>query len=253
MLSFLLSATMDAYFRNILRRQSKHKKESYPMIQKKGTSRRHFLIGTAGLGLAACSGAGILAVQGPRLEFSELSCNSAVNDRRVLVTYASQFGSTGEVATAIAQTLCATGIAVDVKLVTHVNDLSLYRAVIVGAPVHSSKWMPEAVDFVRTNRDSLNKLPVAYFLTCMTLGLTDRPEERQRIASILEKVQTDIPDVTPVSKGLFAGALDYGKMSFMYRMIYRAVSPNHTTGDFRDWVAIRAWAEAIGAQLVKRS
>jgi len=222
------------------------------MIQK-GTSRRHFLIGAAGLGLAACGGAGIWAAQEPRLEFSELGCGRAVNDRKILVTYASQFGSTGEVATAIAQTLCASGVAVDVKLVTHVNDLPLYRAVIVGAPVHSSKWMPEAVDFVRTNRDLLSKLPVAYFLTCMTLGLTDRPEERQKIAGILEKVQTDIPDVTPVSKGLFAGALDHAKMSFMYRMIYRAVAPNHTTGDFRDWAAIRAWAEAVGSQLVKRS
>ena len=41
------------------------------MIQKKGPSRRHFLIGAAGLGLAACGGVGILAVQEPRLEFSE--------------------------------------------------------------------------------------------------------------------------------------------------------------------------------------
>ncbi len=223
------------------------------MIPKKGTSRRHFLIGIAGFGLAACAGVGILSAQEPRLEFSELSYSSAADDRRVLVTYASQFGSTGEVATAIAQTLCATGIAVDVKLVTHVNDPSLYRAVIVGAPVHSSKWMPEAVDFVRTNRDSLNKLPVAYFLTCMTLGLTDRPEERQRIAGILEKVQTDIPDVTPISKGLFAGALDYGKMSFVYRMIYQILAPDHRTGDFRDWAAIRVWAGAVGPRLVKRS
>jgi len=58
-------------FEIYLRRQSNHTKESYPMIQKKGPSRRHFLIGAAGLGLAACGGAGILAVQEPRLEFSE--------------------------------------------------------------------------------------------------------------------------------------------------------------------------------------
>jgi menaquinone-dependent protoporphyrinogen oxidase len=222
-------------------------------MTQKGPSRRHFLIGAAGSGLAACAGVGILAAQEPRLEFSELSCGPTASDKRVLVTYASQFGSTGEVAAAIAQTLCAGGIAADVRLVTHVNDLSSYRAVIVGAPVHSSKWMPEAVNFVRTNRDLLSRLPVAYFLTCMTLGLTDRLEERQKIAQVLEKVQADIPDVIPTSKGLFAGALDYGKMSFVYRMIYQAVAPNHRTGDFRDWAAIRAWAGAVGLQLAKRS
>lgn len=223
------------------------------MSQQKGINRRRFLIGVgaAGLGLTVCSGAGVLAMQEPHIEFSELSCGQGTSDQgKVLVTYASQFGSTGEVAAAIAQMLCGGGLAADVRLVTHVNDLSPYRAVIVGAPVQSSEWMPEAVNFVRTNRDSLSKLPVAYFLTCMTLGLTDRPEERQKIAGVLEKVQGDIPTVIPVAKGLFAGALDYSKMSFMYRMIYQVTAPDHTTGDFRDWAAIRAWAETTGQKLL---
>jgi menaquinone-dependent protoporphyrinogen oxidase len=223
------------------------------MNQRKGISRRRFLIGAgaAGLSLAACSGAGVLAMREPHIEFSELSCGQEASDQgKVLVTYVSQFGSTGEVAAAVAQTLCERGLAADVRRVTHVNDLSPYRAVIVGAPVHSNEWMPEAVDFVRTNRNSLSKLPVAYFLTCMTLGLTDRPEERQKIAGVLEKVQRDIPAVIPIGKGLFAGALDYSKMSFMYRMIYQVVTPEHTRGDFRDWAAIRAWAETVGSKLL---
>jgi menaquinone-dependent protoporphyrinogen oxidase len=231
-------------------------KEIYLMSQQKRISRRRFLIGAgaAGLGLAACSGAGILAVQEPHIEFSELSCGQRASDQgKVLVTYASQFGSTGEVAAAIAQTLCERGLAADVRLVAYVNDLSPYRAVIVGAPVHSNEWLPEAVNFVRTNRNSLSKLPVAYFLTCMTLGLTDRPEEKQKIAGVLEKVQGNIPEVIPVGKGLFAGALDYSKMSFMYRMIYQVVAPDHTTGDFRDWAAIRAWAEIVGPKLQERN
>ncbi|MFC1975371.1 flavodoxin domain-containing protein [Chloroflexota bacterium] len=223
------------------------------MSQQKGIGRRRFLIGAGavGFGLVTCSGAGVLAVREPHIEFSELSCGQGVKGK-VLVTYASQFGSTGEVAAAIAQTLCGSGIATDVRQVPQVNDLSSYRAVIVGAPVHSSEWMPEAVDFVSANQDLLSKLPVAYFLTCMTLAVTDRPSELQKIDNVLEKVQRDIPAVIPVGKGLFAGALDYGKMSFMYRMMYDMFSPDNTTGDFRDWTAIRAWANIIGSKLLER-
>lgn len=212
-------------------------------------NRRRFLIGAAGLGIAVSSGA-VLAIREPTIKLIESRCGQLAGEPKVLVTYASQFGSTGEVAAAIAQTLCESGVPTDVRLVTRIDDMSPYRAVIVGAPVHSNQWMPEATDFVRANRALLSKLPVGYFLTCMTLGVTDRAEVRQKIAGVLEQVQADIPDVVPVDKGLFAGALDYNKMSFIYRLIYQLMTPNKTVGDFRDWKAIRAWAEAIGAKLV---
>jgi menaquinone-dependent protoporphyrinogen oxidase len=224
------------------------------MSQQKGISRRRFLIGVgaAGLGLATCGGAGVLAVREPHIEFSQLSCGQEVSGRgKVLVTYVSQFGSTGGVAAAIAQTLCGSGMAADVKQVTQVDNLSDYSAVIVGAPVHSSAWMPEAVEFVKANQDSLSKLPVAYFLTCMTLAVTDRPAELQKIDNVLEMVQRDIPTVTPVGKGKFTGALEYNKMSFIYRMVYQMVTPDNTTGDFRNWAAIHAWTESIGSKLME--
>ena len=226
------------------------------MSQQKRVSRRRFLIGAgaAGLGLVACGGAGALAIREPHIEFGELSCGQETSDQgKVLVTYASQFGSTGEVAAEIAQALCGRGLAVDVMQVSHVHNLSPYRAVIVGAPVHSNEWLPEAVEFINANRDSLSNLPVAYFLTCMTLGLSDRPEDKRKITGVLEQVQRDIPNVVPVSKGLFAGALDLSRMSFAYRMIYQLVSPNHTVGDFRDWAAIRAWSETVGSELLLAS
>jgi menaquinone-dependent protoporphyrinogen oxidase len=171
----------------------------------------------------------------------------------VLVTYASQFGSTGGVAAAIARTLCEDGVGAEARLVTNVTDLSAYRAVIVGAPVHSDAWMSEAVTFVETNQTLLSQLPVAYFLTCMTLGLTNQPEARQKMAGVLEKVQNQVPDVIPLGKGLFAGALDYSKMSYAMRMMYQAFAEYDTDGDFRDWNAIRAWTDAVRPKLLGNS
>jgi menaquinone-dependent protoporphyrinogen oxidase len=222
------------------------------MSHQKGISRRHFLIGAAGLGVAACGGVGFLAAQQPVITFNEFSCGEAANNqKKVLVTYASQFGSTGEVAAAMAQTLCESGLAATVKLVTNVNDLSPYRAVIVGAPVHADEWMSDALNFVQTNRTLLSKRPVAYFLTCMTLGSTEQPGPRQKIAGVLEKVQADIPEVIPVDKGLFAGALDYSRMSYFLRGMYQGFAEDDTAGDFRDWEAIRAWTKLVGPKLLE--
>jgi menaquinone-dependent protoporphyrinogen oxidase len=221
------------------------------MRQQKRISRRQFLIGAAGVSILTCGGAGVLALRQPAIEFNELSCDQAASDQgKVLVTYASQFGSTGGVAAAIAQALCESGVAAEVKFVSNVTDLSAYRAVIVGAPVHADEWMPEAVTFVETNRNLLSRLPVAYFLTCMTLGLTNQPEARQKMAGVLEKVQKQIPGVTPVDKGLFAGALDYSKMSYFMRVMYQTFAEDDTEGDFRDWNAIRAWTDAVRPKLL---
>jgi len=51
-----------------------------------------------------------------------------------------------------------------------------------------------------------------------------------------------------VDVGLFAGVMDYSKLSFMLRLMMKAMgSPE---GDFRDWEAIRAWASQVRARLV---
>jgi sulfite reductase alpha subunit-like flavoprotein len=51
---------------------------------------------------------------------------------KVLIVYASRAGSTGEVAKVIGQTLSDAGASVDVRSVSDENDLSNYKALIVG-------------------------------------------------------------------------------------------------------------------------
>ena len=159
-------------------------------------SRRRFLVlaGTAAAAVA-CGGLAALGRQQPGVEFVELSCGTERDAQgKTLIAYASQYGSTGGVADAIARVLCEAGMAVDVKLVTNVEDLSGYRAVIVGSPVQTDAWRPEAISFVETNRELLSELPVAYFLTCMTLGMDPQPGGRERMARVLELVQERVPE-----------------------------------------------------------
>jgi len=53
----------------------------------------------------------------------------------VLVGYATRYGSTPEVAEAVAAALRESGLSVDIQLLPEVRTLAGYRAVVMGAPL----------------------------------------------------------------------------------------------------------------------
>ena len=221
------------------------------MKQTKTMTRRQFLLGAAGATVAVGSGLAYFGLRQPEIEFATASCTTVANGGKVLIAYASQYGTTSEVATAVGDVFCQSSLTVDVKSIADVNDITPYQAVIIGAPIHSGAWKPEAVTFVETHQAALSKIPVAYFLTSMMLGLTENtPEVRQEVAGYLDEVLEKMPAIKPIDIGLFAGALDYSKMSYAMRVLYRAFSEDDTDGDYRDWDAIQAWATEVQSKLL---
>jgi menaquinone-dependent protoporphyrinogen oxidase len=170
-----------------------------------------------------------------------------MNDK-ILVTYASRNGSTAGVAEAIGKTLAEAGMPVDVLPMQEVEDLAPYRAVVAGSAIQAAQWLPEAMQFVQAHRAELACKPFAAFLVCMTLAMKTG-DYRQQVATWLDPVRAL---VRPVSTGLFAGALDIGKVpSFGDRLKFRLSVKMGvwSEGDHRDWNAIRSWAESIRPQL----
>ena len=95
-----------------------------------------------------------------------------MNDK-ILVTYASQGGSTAGIAEAIGQTLSTNETVVDLCPIKEITDLRSYRAVVIGSAVHSGKWMPEAMAFVEGNQNTLRRIPTAIFQVCMMLATSN--------------------------------------------------------------------------------
>jgi len=155
---------------------------------------------------------------------------------KILVAYATRAGSTAEVAQAIAEVLRGQGNTVDVMPVKEVKDLSPYRAVIAGSAIRMGSWLPEAVDFVTKNQPALNKVPTAFFLVSGFLK-DDTSEMRAKVSAFLDPVRAIMK---PCKEGLFAGKMDYSKISFLDRIIAKAVKS--VEGDWRNWDEIRAWA-----------
>ena len=163
---------------------------------------------------------------------------------KILVTYASRTGSTAGVAEAIGKTLAEKGIMVEVLRMKDVANLNEYRAVIAGSAIQGGKWLPEAMQFISSYKTALSQKPFAAFLVCMTLAMANG-KYREHVATFMEPVRIML---RPVSEGLFAGALQIGKIpSFGDRLKFQlsVLLGVWSAGDHRDWGAIRTWVNQI--------
>ena len=180
------------------------------------------------------------------------SASDGRHTHRVLLAYATGFGTTRDVAVAIGEVLGQAGASVEVKPIRDVADLENYDAVIIGSPIRYDNWMSEARRFVLAHQDRLGTLPVAFFFTCLTLS---QPTEkaRQHASTYTNKLSHLCSRVEPISIGGFAGVLDYSKMPPWLRLIARCAMAifGAKEGDYRDWGLIRAWAEDVRAAMAK--
>jgi menaquinone-dependent protoporphyrinogen oxidase len=154
------------------------------------------------------------------------------------------------VADCIGNALAEGGAVVDVRPMKEVKDLTPYRAVVAGSAIHGGKWLPEAMDFVRAHQSRLNQMPTAIFLVCLTLA-SSTVSYRNQVADWLQPVRAL---VHPVAEGLFAGALlrkNYRLTEWLGMRIF-ATSIKVEPGDYRDWDAIRAWANSTRPLLSRK-
>ncbi|CAG0936533.1 menaquinone-dependent protoporphyrinogen oxidase [Thermoflexales bacterium] len=163
-------------------------------------------------------------------------------NNRVLIAYATNAGSTAEVAATIGETLGARGLALDVKPIQDRPQLDDYQAVLIGSAIHRGHWLPEAIDFVKANQAALNHMPVALF--CVHIQNTGSDEtSRQRRVAYLNEVRLLLQ---PIDEGFFAGRFNRrGAMLLLPGWLARLV-PNI---DLRNWETIRAWATSVSPLL----
>ena len=160
---------------------------------------------------------------------------------RVLVAVASKHGSTREIAEAVADELRNQGLTADLHDAGDVRDLAGYEAVVLGSAIYAGNWMPEAKIFVEQCHAELAKMPVWLFSSGpLGEGNPQPQDDPNRLIAALG-------DVSARDHHVFVGKLDPQTLGFAERLIAKAV--HAPSGDFRDWDAIREWAQSIASKL----
>ncbi|EJG07095.1 flavodoxin/nitric oxide synthase [Methanofollis liminatans DSM 4140] len=164
-------------------------------------------------------------------------------NNRILVAYASRYGSTKEIAEAIGRTLEEQGYAVDCMNVMDVSEVSPYAAVVAGSPIYMGKWLVEAVDFIKMFRMDLMKRPLAVFAVGYSMKEESDMIRRSARASMAEVLIY----VNPQAEGLFAGKFVTEGMSEADLQVMKMAGA--VPGDARNWSVINGWARALPAIL----
>jgi menaquinone-dependent protoporphyrinogen oxidase len=157
----------------------------------------------------------------------------------VLVTYATKYGSTQEVAGAVTAALREQGLDVDLTPARDVSTLDGYSAVVLGAALYNHRWHHDAVRFVDRNRTALSDLPAAIF----AVGpVNDTPDEFTNAREQLDRVLARWEWLSPASVAVFGGRFDPARLRFPGAA--RVLSKVPAT-DIVDPTKIGAWARSL--------
>lgn len=191
----------------------------------------------------------------------------------ILVTYATLAGSTAEVAQAVGEEIEAAGWPVEVRPMAEVGEVTGYAAVVAGGPMILG-WHRGALAFLRRHRGAWRQVPLAVFVTAMSLTQTDetgagevpvtvdeklpkppaqagRLDFRERYATLrnyLRPILGAVKPSRPATMGVFGGRLEYGRLPW-WAVIFAMVIVRAAAGERRNWPAIRAWAAGLPAAL----
>ena len=163
---------------------------------------------------------------------------------KILVTFATIYGSTQEVAEAIADVLREGGAEVDLRPASEVRTLDGYRAVVLGAPLAMHKLHKDARALLSHHRKELSQLPVAVF----ALGPVHDPHDEQEWQDSrrqLDKELAKYPWFSPLALEMFGGKYDPALLRFPINWL----AGKEPASDLRDWTAIRAWAGSLPQSL----
>ncbi len=191
--------------------------------------------------------------------------------KNVLIAYGSRYGSTEEIARAIAKTLEQVGLntqLLDLKRTKQKEwpQLEPFDAILVGSGIKMGRWTGEASSFLKKHADALKVLKakgliVGIFVSC---GTASTPEKRQEAREkYIEKVVTDLGIRDTVDAcDAFGGVYDLSPsapMGFLdkkmlamgsQQMIKDGQLTEEARNDLRDWNQIQTFAERF-ADLVK--
>ncbi len=191
--------------------------------------------------------------------------------KKILVAYATHAGSTGDVAQAIGAQVAKSDILVDVLPLDQVKAIDSYDGVVLGGPMIMG-WHRGALGFLKKHRNAFRKIPLAVFVTAMSLtqtgetsvngvpvyvdenlpklpvreGKLNLRERYARVSNYAQPILRATQPIKPMSIAFFGGRLEYGRLKW-WAVLFAMLIIQAPAGDRRNWRAIRAWGADMAA------
>jgi menaquinone-dependent protoporphyrinogen oxidase len=162
---------------------------------------------------------------------------------QVLVTYASKYGSTMEIADKIHKVLLKEGLKSTLQPVEQIDGLNPYTAVVLGSAVYFGQWRKSAAGFLKAKEAELAKKRVWLFSS----GPPGNEMKSLQGWKFPANLQGIADQIDPREVIVFPGAVDLNKLNPIEKLAMKALKA--TSSDYRDWDAITSWAKGIAKSL----
>jgi menaquinone-dependent protoporphyrinogen IX oxidase len=166
---------------------------------------------------------------------------------RVLVVTASRHGSTAEIGDVLARTLreCDAGRSAGLDSIAmpmeQRPDPGPFSAVLLGSAVYAGRWLEPARQYAADHAVALHTRPTWLFSSGPIGSPPFPPDEPHDVAPLAQAIGAR-------GSVVFPGRLDKERLGFGERAMVTAMRA--PLGDFRNWDAVRAWAETVAGQIV---
>jgi menaquinone-dependent protoporphyrinogen oxidase len=153
---------------------------------------------------------------------------------RVLVTYASRYGSTQETAERVATLLEREGATVDRLPARELRTVEGYDAFVLGAGIYAG----------RLHKDARHALPLLRDVPLFVFAMGPAKADDFDAARVQLERALEHANVAPLSAQVFGGVFDPAKARFPLNRMPAV--------DIRDWEDVEAWARQVAALALAR-
>jgi menaquinone-dependent protoporphyrinogen oxidase len=178
---------------------------------------------------------------------------------RILIVYGTTEGHTARIVERMATVIREAGHDVELHDAREVHKQSVsggFDGIIVGGSVHRGDFQSSLREFVKRNRDLLERVPSAFFSVSLAAADTDE-ESNAEIQLEMDKFSRET-GWQPRRVETIAGALVYTQYNIFVRHLMKLIAKQHGRTeldtsrdfDFTDWDAVERFAREFAESVV---
>ena len=170
---------------------------------------------------------------------------------RVLVGYASGYGSTASYAQSVGSELRDAGHEVDVRDAREVKSLDEYDYVVVGGSLRAGEWLGPAKKLAKLTLKASK--PHSIFICCLSAASEKGMETLEK--DVLPRLRDKLPGLNLDDPGLFPGARNTDQYGFFIKRVMVSISRKEgdeepeAPKDLRDFEMARSWAAELARRI----